>query len=161
MKQPIDLYSPLSPTEIASKLKAIMDDDMPDAKARVYGGGTQYDMQLRYVRRNFRDSTAPALKAEMEEYKGGTRITGDLGPSPMAKYFPLIWFGFLSLFILFGIFAMIFIPGAQLFGMMFAGIPIVMAVIGALVFRLAPNTDRDSDEIMAFLRRELDVRPLP
>lgn len=160
MKQAIDLYSPLSPTEIASKLKKIMDDDMPNAKARVYGGGTQYDIELRYVRRNFRDSTAPALKAEMEDYEGGTRIRGDLGPSPMRKYFKLIWFGFLSIFILFGFFAMIFVRGAWLFGLMFAGLPIVMAGIGALVFRLAPNTDGDGDEIMAFLRRELDVRSL-
>jgi hypothetical protein len=161
MKKSVNLYSPLSPTQIATRLKAIMEDDMPDAKARVYGSGTQYDMQLRYVQRNFRDSSAPSLTAEMEPWGSGTLITGDVGRSPMARLFPFIWFGFLSIFVLAGIVIMAFLPDGLIFGLMFTGVPVLMMVIGGLVFRLAPDTDGDGDEIMAFLQRELNVRTLP
>jgi len=159
MKQPVDLYSPLPPEAIARKLKAIMDDPMTDAKARVYGGGTQYKMMLRYVRRNFRSSLSPVLTADMTACRGGTRITGAVGAPAMAKYFPLLWFGFLSVFVVVGIAVAAAVPNMLMFGMAFAGIPILMMAIGAIVFRLTPDQSGDGDRILAFLKHELDARP--
>lgn len=58
----IDLYSPLPPDDIARKLKAVMDDPMTTATARVYGSGSQYDMTLRYARRNVQNPMARRSK---------------------------------------------------------------------------------------------------
>lgn len=158
--EPIDLYSPHPPEEIARRLKAIMDDPMPDAKARVYGTGSQFDMTLRYARRDVENSMAPVLDAAMEPYEGGTRITGTVGQTTAGRLFPYIWHGFLSIFVIIGVSIAWFVPDTWLFGAIFAGIPIFMMVIGAIAFRVGGNGDKDRDEILAFLRRELDARPI-
>ena len=157
--EPIELYSPLPPEDIARKLKAIMDDPMPGAKARVYGTGSQYDMVLRYARRNVQNSMAPQLDAALEPQDGGTRITGEIGQSTAGRLFPFIWHGFLSLFVIVGVTVAWFVPEALLFGIIFAGIPLFMMVVGALAFRAAGNGEEDKAEILAFLHRELDARP--
>lgn len=156
----IDLYSPLPPEEIARKLKAIMDDPMPGAKARVYGTGSQYDMTLRYARRNVQNSMAPQLDATMEPQGGGTRISGTLGQTTAGRLFPFIWHGFLSLFVIVGVTVAWFVPEALLFGVIFAGIPLFMMVIGAIAFRVGGKGETDKAEILAFLQRELDTTPI-
>ena len=83
--------------EIARKLKAVMDDPMTTATARVYGSGSQYDMTLRYARRNVQNPMAPTLEATMEPQGEGTRITGTLGQTRSGRLFPFVWHGFLSL----------------------------------------------------------------
>ena len=51
-------------------------------------------------------------------------------------------------------------PEALLFGVIFAGIPLFMMVVGALAFRAGgAKDDEDRREIMRFLSRELDARP--
>lgn len=156
----IDLYSPLPPEEIARKLKAIMDDPMPDAKARVFGNGSQYDMTLRYARRNVQNTMAPQLDAAMEPYGGGTRIKGEIGQTTAGRMFPIFWFGFLSLFVIVGVTVAWFVPGALLFGVIFSGIPILMMVIGGFAFRAGGKGETDKAEIMDFLRRELSATPV-
>lgn len=156
----IDLYSPLSPEEIARKLKAIMDDPMPAAKARVYGSGSQHEMTLRHVRRNIRNDMAPALVATMEPYRNGTRITGAIGQTTVGRLFPCIWYGFLSIFIIVGIAVAVSVPDMWLFGAIFAGVPILMMVIGTIVFRAVGDGSMDRTEILDFLRRELDAKPI-
>lgn len=157
-KQTVDLYSPLSPEEIARKLKTIMDDPMESASARVFGSGSQYEMTLRYVRRNVQNPMAPQLDAAMEPQGGGTRITGDIGRTTAGRLFPYIWFGFLSIFVIVGVSVAWFVPEALLFGVIFAGIPILMIVIGGIAFASAGNGDEDREQILAFLHRELDAR---
>lgn len=157
----IDLHSPLSPEEIARKLKAIMDDPMDKAKARVVGHGSQYNMTLRYARRNVQNSMAPVLDATMEPQEGGTRITGEIGQTTTGRLFPYIWFGFLSIFVIIGVSVAWLVPDMLLFGTFFAGIPIFMMIIGGIVFRGVGNGDEDKREIIAFLHRELDARPYP
>jgi len=156
----IDLYSPLPPDEIARKLKAIMDDPMTTATARVYGSGSQYDMTLRYARRNVQNPMAPTLEAAMEPKGEGTRITGTLGLTRSGRLFPFVWHGFLSLFVIVGVTVAWFVPEALLFGVIFAGIPLFMMVVGSLAFRAGgAKDDEDRREIMRFLSRELDARP--
>lgn len=155
----IDLYSPLPPEEIARKLKAIMDDPMTGAKARVYGNGSQYDMTLRYARRNVQNVMAPQLDATMEPRGGGTRISGTIGRTTAGRLFPVFWFGFLSLFVIVGIAVAWFVPDAILFGAIFAGIPILMMILGGVAFRAGGEGEDDKAEILAFLRRELGATP--
>jgi hypothetical protein len=156
----IDLYSPFPPEEIARKLKAIMDDPMPFEKARVFGSGSQYDMTLRYVRRNVQNAVAPQLDASMEPHGGGTRITGELGQTTAGRFLPFFWFGFLSLFVIVGVSVAWFVPDALLFGVIFAGIPMLMMVLGAFAFRAGGKGETDKAEILAFLRRELGATPV-
>ena len=52
-----------------------------------------------------------------------------------------------------------FVPDALLFGVIFAGIPLFMMIVGALAFRAAGTGEEDKAEILAFLHRELDARP--
>jgi len=156
----IDLYSPLPPEEIARKLKAIMDDPMPTATARVFGNGSQYDMTLRHARRNVQNPMAPTLEAAMEPQGEGTRITGTLGQTRSGRLFPFVWHGFLSLFVIVGVTVAWFVPDAWLFGAIFAGIPLFMMVIGAVSFRAgAAKDNEDRREILRFLTKELDARP--
>ena len=159
-QQPIDLYAPHSPQQIAHTLKRIMDDPMPDAKARVYGKGSEREMTLRYRQRNSRTNMEPVLDATMESYKGGTRITGTFGTPPEARYFPYVWVGFLSLFVIGGVLAFLFIPGAGLFATFFAGIPLLMIFAGLAAFRAQPEPAEDLEKILAFLAREIDARPI-
>jgi len=156
----VDLHSPLSPEAIAHKLQAIMADPMDGAKARVFGSGDQYVMRLRYARRNVQNVMAPELEASMEPYAGGTRITGTIGRSTTGRLFPFIWFGFLSIFVIVGAVIVWFVPGTLLFGAIFAGIPILMMVMGGAAMRAGGDGSKDREEILAFLRRELDTRPL-
>ena len=156
----IDLYAPHSPEQIARTLKRIMDDPMPGAKARVFGKGSERDMVLRYRQRNARTNMKPVLDAAMESYKGGTRITGTFGTPPEARYFPYVWVGFLSLFVLGGVLAYIYIPGAGLFATFFAGIPLLMIFAGLAAFRAQPEPADDLKEILVFLAREIDARPI-
>lgn len=157
--EPIDLFSPLPPQAIARKLMAIMDDPMPDAKARVFGKGSERDMTLRYRRRDARTNMEPMLDAAMEPHAGGTRITGTFGAPPGARYFPYVWVGFLSLFVIGGVAAYIYIPGAGLFATFFAGIPMLMIFGGLAAFRAQPNPAEDKAKILAFLAREIDAHP--
>ena len=159
-QQPIDLYAPHSPQQIARTLKRIMDDPMPGAKARVFGKGSEGDMKLRYRQRNSRTNMEPVLDAVMESYKGGTRITGTFGAPPEARYFPYVWVGFLSLFVIGGVLAFLFIPGAGLFATFFAGIPLLMIFAGLAAFRAQPEPAEDLKKILAFLAREIDARPI-
>lgn len=159
--EPIDLYSPLSPEAIAQKLKTIMADPMKDAKARVFGSGDQYVMRLRYARRGVQNMMAPELEASMEPQAGGTRITGTLGRSTAGRMFPYIWFGFLSIFVVVGVTIVWFVPGTLLFGAIFCGIPILMMVMGGAAMKAGTaKDDEDRREIMCFLARELDTRPI-
>lgn len=160
MQEAVDLYSPHSPEQIARTLKRIMDDPMPGAKARVYGKGSERDMVLRYRQRNARTNMEPVLDAVMESYRGGTRITGTFGTPPGARYFPYIWVGFLSLFVIGGILAFIYIPGAGLFATIFAGIPLLMIFAGLAAFRAQPAPAEDKAKILGFLAREIDARPV-
>lgn len=160
MQEAVDLYSPHSPEQIARTLKRIMDDPMPGAKARVYGKGSERDMVLRYRQRNSRTNMEPVLDAVMESYRGGTRITGTFGTPPGARYFPYIWVGFLSLFVIGGILAFIYIPGAGLFATIFAGIPLLMIFAGLAAFRAQPAPAEDKAKILGFLAREIDARPV-
>jgi hypothetical protein len=159
-QEPIDLYAPHSPEQIARTLKRIMDDPMPDAKARVFGNGSEREMKLRYRQRDARTNMEPVLDAVMESYKGGTRITGTFGAPPEARYFPYIWVGFLSLFVIGGVAAYIYIPGAGLFATIFAGIPMLMIVAGLAAFRSRPDPAEDREKILAFLGSEIDARPI-
>jgi hypothetical protein len=156
----VDLFSPLSPEAIAYKLKAIMADPMDGAKARVFGSGDQYVMRLRYARRNVQNAMAPELEASMAPHAGGTRIIGEIGRSTAGRLFPFIWFGFLSIFVIVGAAITWFVPGTLLFGAIFAGIPMLMMAIGGAAMRAGGDGSKDREEILAFLRRELDARPL-
>jgi hypothetical protein len=159
-QEPIDLYAPHSPEQIARTLKRIMDDPMPDAKARVFGKGSEREMKLRYRQRDASTNMEPVLDAVMESYKGGTRITGTFGTPPEARYFPYIWVGFLSLFVIGGVAAYIYIPGAGLFATIFAGIPMLMIVAGLAAFRAQPDKAGDKAKILDFLAREIDARSI-
>lgn len=159
-EESIDLYAPHSPEQIARTLKRIMDDPMPDAKARVFGKGSEREMTLRYRRRDASTNMEPVLDATMESYKGGTRITGTFGAPSGARYFPYIWVGFLSLFVIGGVAAYIYIPGAGLFATIFAGIPMLMIVAGLAAFRAQPDPASDKAKILAFLAEEIDARPV-
>ncbi|SEH17732.1 hypothetical protein SAMN05428974_2310 [Sphingopyxis sp. YR583] len=158
--EPIDLYAPHSPEQIARTLKRIMDDPMPDAKARVFGKGSEREMTLRYRQRNMRTNMEPTLDAVMESYQGGTRITGTFGTPPEARYFPYMWVGFLSLFVIGGVLAFLYIPDAGLFATIFAGIPLLMIFAGLAAFRAQSDPAEDKAKILAFLAREIDARPL-
>ena len=160
MQEAVDLYSPHSPEQIARTLKRIMDDPMPGAKARVYGKGSERDMVLRYRQRNSRTNMEPVLDAAMESYRGGTRITGTFGTPPGARYFPYIWVGFLSLFVIVGILVFIYVPGTGLFATIFAGIPLLMIFAGLAAFRAQPDPAEDKAKILDFLAREIDARPV-
>jgi len=159
-KQSVELFSPLSPEDIARKLQAIMADPMTDAQARVYGSGSQYDMTLRYARRNVQNAMAPVLDAAMEPHEGGTRISGTLGKSAAGRLFPLFWFGFLSIFVLIGGALALFVPDALPVGAIFVGIALLMMLIGAIAIRSTGGGEKDRKEILAFLARELDARPM-
>ena len=156
----IDLYSPHSPEIIARKLKKIMDDPMPGAKARVFGKGSERDMTLCYRQRDTRTNMEPTLDAVMEPQDGGTRITGSFGATPAARYFPCAFVGFLSLFVIGGCAAFLFLPGAELFGIIFAGIPLLMMIAALLAFRSQRPASEDLAQILAFLDREIDARPI-
>ena len=158
--EPIDLYAPHSPEQIAHILKRIMDDPMPNAKARVFGKGSEREMKLPYRRRNSRTNMEPVLDAGMESYNGGTRITGTFGAPPEARYFPYAWVGFLSLFVIGGILAFIFLPGAGLFATIFSGIPLLMIFAGLAAFRAQSDPAEDKAKILDFLAREIDARPI-
>ena len=158
--EPIDLFSPLPPEAIARKLKTIMADPLPDAKARVFGKGSEREMTLRYLRRNVRTNIEPALDAVMEAHGDGTRITGSFGTPPEARYFPCAFVGFLSLFVIGGAAAFLLLPGAELFGIIFAGIPLLMMIAALLAFRSQRPASEDLAQILAFLDREIDARPI-
>lgn len=158
--QSIDLFSPLSPEDIARKLQKIMDDPMPGAKARVYGKGSEREMRLRYRKRDAATNMEPVLDAVMEPDNGGTRITGTFGTPPEARYFPYIWVGFLSLFVIGGALAFLYIPGAGLFATIFAGIPLLMIFSGLAAFRSGYNSADDKAKIIDFLAREIGARPV-
>lgn len=158
----VDLYSPLSPEAIAHRLKTIMADPMDKAQARVFGSGDQYVMRLRYARRNVQNSMAPELEASMEPHAGGTRITGTLGRSTAGKLFPYIWFGFLSIFVIVGAVITSLVPDMLMFGAIFAGIPLLMMVMGGVAIKAGVANDaEDRRQIMAFVERELRTRPAP
>ena len=157
--QAIDLFSPHSPEDIARKLKKIMDDPMPGAKARVYGKGSEREMRLRYRKRDMSTNMEPVLDAVMEAHGGGTRITGTFGALPEARYFPYVWVGFLSLFVIGGVLAFLYIPGAELFAIIFAGIPLLMIFAGLAAFRAQADPTEDMAKILDFLAREIDARP--
>jgi len=102
----------------------------------------------------------PVLDALMEPHNGGTRITGTFGAPPGAHYFPYIWVGFLSLFVIGGVAAFLYIPGAGLFATFFAGIPLLMIFGGLAAFRAQPDAAEDKAKILDFLALEIDARPL-
>ncbi len=162
---PVDLYSPLSPEEIARKLKAIMDDPMKDASGRVMGNGTQYEMNLAYVRRKSLGEAGPELKANMEPFEGGgTRITGTIGLAYTARQFLIAWIGFLSIFVLIGLALLILIPDVWFIGAIFIAIPgamMLMGIVGARGIDKGSRNKKDAAEIMAFLHREIDAVPVP
>lgn len=158
--QSIDLFSPLSPEDIARKLQKIMDDPMPGAKARVCGKGSEREMRLRYRKRDAATNMEPVLDAVMEPHNGGTRITGTFGKPPEARYFPYIWVGFLSLFVIGGVLAFLYIPGAGLFATIFAGIPLLMIFAGLAAFRSGSDSADDKAKILDFLAREIGARPV-
>lgn len=158
--QAIDLFSPLSPEDIARKLQKIMDDPMPGAAARVFGKGSEREMTLRYRKRDAGTNMEPVLDAVMEPQGGGTRITGTFGAPPGARYFPYIWVGFLSLFVIGGVLAFLYIPGAGLFATIFAGIPLLMIVAGLAAFRSGSDSADDKAKILDFLAREIGARPI-
>lgn len=159
--EPVDLYSPLSPEAIAHKLKTIMADPMKDAKARVFGSGDQYVMRLYYARRNVQNTMALELEASMEPHDGGTRITGTLGRSMAGRMFPYIWFSFLSLFVIVGVVITSLVPDTLMFGAIFAGIPILMMVMGGVAIKAGTSKDdEDRDAILHFVTRELQTRPM-
>ena len=47
-----------------------------------------------------------------------------------------------------------------LFGAIFTGIPMLMMVMGAAAMRVGGDGSKDREEILAFLRRELNARPI-
>ena len=159
--EPVDLFSPLSPEAIAHKLQTIMADPMKDAKARVFGSGDQYVMRLHYARRNVQNTMALELEASMEPHEGGTRITGTLGRSMAGRMFPYIWFGFLSIFVVVGVAISALVPDTAMFGGIFAGIPILMMIVGGFAIRAGTSKDdEDRGEILRFVNRELQTRPV-
>ncbi|MGN6689578.1 MAG: hypothetical protein ACTHJU_01410 [Sphingopyxis sp.] len=159
--EPVDLFSPLSPEAIAHKLQTIMADPMKDAKARVFGSGDQYVMRLHYARRDVQNPMALELEASMEPHEGGTRIAGTLGRSTAGRMFPFIWFGFLSVFVAVGVAISALVPGTLMFGAIFAGIPILMMAMGGAAIKAATNNDEgDREEILRFMSRELQTRPI-
>ncbi len=150
-RRDIDLVSPHSPEDIARTLKKIMKREMPKKKARVIGNGTQYDMELRYVRRRQKNSFAPVLKAKMEPHDGGTRITGTLGIPIGGISFLIFWFAML---------AMIFIPAGFTFDITLLLISAGMALFGAIFGWVGIRAGReDPTHILGFLARELDAHP--
>ncbi len=160
--EPVDLVSPLPPEAIAHKLQAIMADPMEDAKARVFGSGDQYRMRLRYARRGVQNALALELDASMEPRDGGTRITGTLGRSKAGRIFPYAWYGFLSMFVIIGVVVSSLAPDALLFGAIFAGVPLFMMALGGVAMKASEShEEEDRREIMRFVTRELQTRPMP
>ncbi len=81
-------------------------------------------MTLHYRQRGSRTNMEPTLDATMESLQGRDADHRHLRHAPGCPLFPFIWVGFLSLFVIGGILAYIYIPGAGLFATIFAGIPL-------------------------------------
>ena len=157
-RRPVTLQSPLPPEAIAERLKAIMADPMEGAKARVFGKGSQHEMQLRHLRRGKQTGLEPVLVAQMEPHEGGTRIIGHYGPPVSPRLLTCGCYAFLSIFVVIGLLIMI---GDWLFGLIFAGAPLLLAYAGHRALRRQAKTmDDDWHEIESFLSSEIDAHML-
>ena len=157
-RRPVTLQSPLPPEAIAERLKAIMADPMEGAEARVFGKGSEQDMQLRYLRRGKQTGLESVLVAQMEPHEGGTRIVGHYGPPVSPRLLTCGCYAFLSIFVVIGLLIMM---GDWLFGLIFAGVPLLLAYVGHRALRRQAETmDADWQEIKSFLNSEIDALPL-
>ena len=157
-RRPVTLQAPLPPEAIAERLKAVMADPMEDAEARVFGKGSEQEMQLRYLRRGKQTGLESVLVAQMEPHEGGTRIVGDYGPPVSPRLLTCGCYAFLSIFVVTGLLIMI---DDWLFGLIFAGVPMLMVYAGHRAMRHQARTmDADWQEIESFLSSEIDARPV-
>lgn len=157
-RRPVTLFSPLPPEEVARRLKVAMDSPMADAPSRVFGKGSQHEMQLRYLLREKQTGLEPVLIARMEEHDGGTRITGDYGPPVSPRILACGCYAFLSIFVAIGLLIMI---SDWLFGLIFAGVPLLMAYGGRRAMQQqARKVDDSWEKIAAFLSAEIEAHPV-
>lgn len=157
-RRPVTLFSPLPPEEVARRLKVAMDAPMADAPSRVFGKGSQHEMQLRYLLREKQTGLEPVLIARMEEHDGGTRITGDYGPPVSPRILACGCYAFLSFFIVTGLLIMI---SDWLFGLIFTAVPLFVAYVGRQAMQQqARKVDESWEKIAAFLSAEIDAHPV-
>lgn len=157
----IDLISPHSPINAATRLKQAVDDrlDLHSSK-RVTGNGTEHEMLLWVHRPGVRNDFKTMLRAKMEPHEGGTRIRGRVGAPISAGLFMGCWFTFVSLFMLFGlVMTLSASAGEWTRHVPFVGVPLLMIGMGAFMLWIGRRNGRaDRDTLLAFLHRTLQTR---
>ena len=118
----------------------------------------EQEMQLRHLRRGKQTGLEPVLVAQMEPHEGGTRIVGDYGPPVSPRLLTCGCYAFLSIFVAIGLLIMI---SDWLFGLIFAGVPLLMAYGGRRAMQQqARKVDESWEKIAAFLRAEIEAHPV-
>jgi len=154
----ITLHSPLDPVTLAKKLRDVLGGEDAKPKAGVTGHGSEQDMMLFVHRTNVRTNMNVRLVATMIPDGTGTRIEGKIGPSSDINCFMIMWFGFLSIFLIVAGFAAYSGAPFEFWGM-FGGIPLAMLVFGAVLFRVGRGPKgKDEGAILDFLAKTVQAR---
>jgi hypothetical protein len=158
MARKIILHSPLSPVALANTLKNALGGEDAAPRAGVCGHGTDQDMMLFVFRPNFKNSFATALTATMEAAGSGTTITGTIGVPASGIVFMWVWNGFLGLFVIAALSAMIAAgDAAQNWPM--ALFPLGMLGFGWLLWTVGTWSDKaDQAAILKFLADTAQAR---
>lgn len=158
MAKHIVLHSPLDPVTLATKLRNVLGGTGAKPKAGVTGHGSEQDMMLFVYRTNVQTNMNVRLVATMQPDGTGTRIEGKIGPASNVTCFMIMWFGFLSIFLVAAGFAAAGGAPFEFWGM-FGGIPLAMMVFGAVLFRVGRGPKgKDEGLILDFLARTVQAR---
>ena len=165
MARKISLWSPLAPIPLARRLEQEMDREWTQAeknKGRVFGQGTEHNMNLRVVRWEQRNSFAAQLKARMTPERGGTLIKGRNGTPRGAGCFMAVWLGGVATFFLMSSFTWPSDDVPLPFKLMFSGIPALMFLFGlGMLFFGRKGTPDDERRILEFLADHAEAREQP
>ena len=159
MARHIALTSPLDPVAIATKLKDVLGDGSTAPVRGVTGNGSEQSMRLFYFRPNIQNSFQATLAATIEPEGSGALIEGEIGTPHSLVVFLCWWFGGLAAMVILvagGIIASHAAFGDRLFLVV---VPVVMMVVGALLYGVATRTAKtDETAILAFLEATIAAR---
>ena len=120
-REPVELYSPLSPEECTTRLNAAMDRPLwrSVSFSQIFGSrpviGSVDDETVTLRKRiRYRNSFQTFLSAKMEPHGAGTIIRGELAMHPWVRAFIPFWLGGVVLFcvagVIFTLFSESFLP---------------------------------------------------
>lgn len=157
---PVDLYSPLTPEEVAQRVNQRSKSTLNPFAIGVIGWARFGRLRLQHHQSIFRYNAAPLLIARIENASGRTRISGKFGGSMFAKIGLSFWY--LVLCLMFAAWVSVFL-GSQSTDSgelsFFVVIPILAAMPLGMHYLFTWHWEEDLKAILAFLETEVQAKP--